>query len=139
MIRDATFEDFDELLELFRKAHGESIFADLPFNEAKVQRTFVTTLAFDRGYARVIERSNKILGCLAGTVVENQFGVVCAQDLLNYSHAGTDKLVKDFMGWAQKHGAIFVQITDFSEGDRYGKLLSSIGLKPAGVNYLEVV
>lgn len=139
MIRNATPADFERVLPLFEKAHEESIFKGLELNEVSMRRTFVTLAVFEKGYARVIERNNQIVGCLVGCVSENQFGAIVAQDLFNYSERGTHLLIKDFIRWAKGKDAVFVQITDYSKQERYGHLLERIGLKPAAVNYLEVL
>ena len=122
-----------------RKAHERSIFKDMAINAANVQRIFVTMLAFDKGYAKVIEKDGQVVGGLVGVISDNQLGISCSQDLFFFSTGGSDLLIKDFLGWSKGSGAKFVQISDFSNAKRYHKLLKTVGLSPAGTNFIGVM
>jgi len=137
-IQDATHADMPAIMALIRYVHAESIFKDLPFDESKAHRTAVTMMAFDKGYAKLAVRDGVMLGGMCGIIAENYVGVMCASDILMYAKGGTKLLVEDFIRWSKENGAQVIQLTDFSKGDRYGKLLTKIGLKPQGLNYIEV-
>lgn len=137
IIRDATFEDLEQLMPIAHDIHKGSIFAAFPMNEAQIQRVFVTTMAFDDGFMKVVERNDKIVGCMAALVIENHFGIRCAQDLFTYSVGGTEKLIKEFKVWAQDRGAQFIQISDFCGKERYHKLITEMGFMPTGMNFIQ--
>ena len=139
MIRDATFDDMSELMPLAALAHQGSPFSEIAMNASTMQRSYVVAMNYDDGYAKVIEKEGRIVGGLIGLIADNHYGIRCAQDLLNYSLCDTDILVKDFIRWAGDRNAKFVQITDLSENDRYGKLLMRLGLNSAGFNYAKVI
>jgi len=138
IIRDAVFEDLEQLMPIAHDIHKGSIFAAYPMDEAQIQRVFVTTMAFEDGFIKVVERKGKIVGCMAGVVSENHFGIRCAQDLFTFSVGGTEKLLKEFKAWAKQHGAQFVQISDFCGRERYHRLITEMGFMPTGINFIGV-
>ncbi|MCP4471571.1 MAG: hypothetical protein GY815_12970 [Gammaproteobacteria bacterium] len=138
-IRDATFNDLEFILPIMHQVHAESIFKGIEVNEATIQRNFVVAMSFDDGYAKVVEHKGKIVGALVGIIMDNHFGIRCAQDLFSYAGAGTDRLLKDFLLWAEVRGVRFVQITDLSDSSRFQKLCQLIGLESIGVNFVKVV
>ncbi len=135
-IRDAVFEDFEVLLPMAVEAHARTVFARWPMNEAAVQRQFVIMMAFDNGYARVVEHKGRIVGGLIGAGCENQWGVMCATDMFMLSEGGTDLLLKDFKQWATQHGAEFAHITDLCGRKRFHRLLERLGLRQCGFNFV---
>ena len=139
MIRDAIPSDFSLVLPLFKKVLDQSIFHALEYDESAMQRSFATLSVFENGYARLVELQDQVVGCLVGYVGKNQFGVLVAQDVFNFSKGDTHLLNKDFIRWAKAKGSVFVQVTDYSRQDSYGELLACIGLKPASVNYIGVL
>ncbi len=138
IIRDAVFEDLEQLMPIAHEVHAGSVFAPFAMNDAQIQRVFVTMMAFDDGFVKVVERNDKIVGCLAGAVAENHFGIRCAQDFFNYSMGGTHRLLREFKSWAKEHGAQFIQISDFGGKKRYHKLIIGEGFKPEGINFIGV-
>ena len=138
IVRDAVFEDFQRLLPLAHDAHQSSIFAAFPMNEAVMQRNFVTAMAFEDGFVKVVEHKGKLIGGMVGIISENHFGVRCAQDLFMFSQGGSHKLIREFRSWAKTRGAQFVHITDLCGRDRYHKLVSSLGFQPSGLNFVGV-
>jgi len=138
-LRDATFDDFPFLLDIMREVHDESVFKGMVMNEAIVQRNFVVAMSFGDGYAKVIEHKGRIVGGLVGMIANNQFGIRCAQDLFNHSLAGTDRLIKDFLRWAQIRDSQFVLITDLTGNPRYVKLCRTLGLEAIGTNLMKVM
>ena len=135
-IRQATFEDCDQVLPLAQAAHRESMMAEFPMNEATMQRTFVTCCELPKGFAMVAEKDEEVVGCLVGVVAENYCGILCAQDVLNLSQGGTDLLVRAFVYWAERNDAKFVQITDLGGSMRYHQLLKAVGFHPGGNNFM---
>ncbi|MDH3638902.1 MAG: hypothetical protein OES09_10645 [Gammaproteobacteria bacterium] len=138
-IRDATFNDFEQILPIMHTVHANSVFKDIEMNDAIIQRNFVVAMSFDDGYAKVADHHGKIIGALVGIISDNHFGIRCAQDLFSYSSAGTHQLIKDFMLWAQVRGVRFIQVTDLAECLRYQKLCRLVGLEPIGANFAKVM
>lgn len=137
-IRDGTFEDFALLLPIMHEAHQGSMLRDIPMNEATMQRNYVTAMAFDKGFVKVVEKDGKVIGGIVGIIAENHYGILCAQDIFLYSRGGTNQLIKAFCQWAREQGAMFTQITDQSSGGRYQKLITNLGLVQGGINFVEV-
>jgi hypothetical protein len=138
-LRDATFNDFPELLEIMRQVHEDSVFKGMAMNDATIQRNFVVAMSFDDGYAKVAERNGEIVGGLVGMIADNQFGIRCAQDLFNHSLVGTDRLIKDFLHWASVRDTRFVLITDLTGNPRYVKLCQALGFEAIGTNLMKVM
>jgi len=134
-IREAVFDDLDDIKVIFKFIFDQSIFAGMTYDESTIQRYFVMLSNYDLGYMKVVEDKGIIVGALAGTVTPNHFGIPCGVDMFNFSRKGTDLLIKDFVNWAKDHGAEFIQITDYTQKPRYEKLLARIGLVPVGTHY----
>lgn len=139
MIEDASLSDIDELLPLMRHVHRRSIFAQTPFDEVAVRRSFATAVSFDDGFAKVVRHQQTIVGVLVGFVAPNQWGVMIATDLLTFSQRQTDVLIRSFAKWAATRGAYAVHITDLTGKDRYQRLILSCGFEPAGNNFIKRV
>lgn len=138
IIRDAVFEDLEQLMPIAHEVHKASIFAAFPMNEANIQRTFVVTIEFDKGFVKVIEHKGKIVGCMAAAITENHFGIRVAKDLFTYSAGGTDILLKEFKAWAKENDAQLTQISDFCGRERYHDLITEMGFMPVGINFVGV-
>ena len=136
--RTASVTDFDVLYPVVEKLHAQSVFSDYPIDKLSVLRTFVTAITFDTGFTQVAERNGVIVGAVVGIMSLNQIGLMCAQDLFTYSKGGTDKMIKCFIQWAQENGCAFVQISEYSDSNRYRHLLNAVGLRPAGLNFIKV-
>ena len=138
-IRDATFEDFPEVLAIMHHVFDQSIFAGMQMNDAMIQRNFVVAMYFDQGFAKVTVHKGKVVGCLSGFISENQWGIRCAQDSFNYSVGGSDRLVRAFKEWADSNGALFTQLTDFSGSSRFHTLIEKSGFEKAGTDFIRRV
>ncbi len=138
IIRDAVFEDLEQVMPILHDIHKASIFAAFPMNEAYIQRTFVVTMQFGKGFVKVVEDKGKIIGCMAAVITENHFGIRVAKDLFTYSEGGTGKLLKEFKAWAKENDAQITQISDFCGRERYHKLITDMGFMPVGINFVGV-
>jgi hypothetical protein len=139
IIRDATIEDFPEILAIMHQVFDRSIFAGMEMNDAIIQRNMVVAMHFDQGFVRVTVRNDKIVGCLAGLIGDNHWGIRCAQDFFNYSLGGTDKLITEFKEWAELNGAMFTQLTDLSGSSRFHTLIEKSGFEKAGTDFIRRV
>jgi len=138
ILRNAEADDFAALLPYAQIAHSQSLISSLPMDENALRRSFITSIAFDDGFAKVVERDGRVVGGMVGVIADNHFGIRCAMDLFTYTEAGTQVLLKSFKRWAQDRGALMLQITDLSGGSRYQKLIQHIGPVQAGINFIEV-
>ena len=135
-IRDAVFEDLEQLMPIAHQVHQDSIFAAFPMNEAYIQRTYVVAMKFNKGFVKVVEHKGKIVGCMAGAITENHFGIRVAKDLFTFSVGGTDKLLKAFKAWAKENDAQVTQIADLCGNKRYHDLLVDLDFMPVGTNFV---
>lgn len=138
IVRDAELRDFDELLPLFDVVHKESIFKDKKIDYTKARQVFAGVVTFDQGFAKIVERDGKVIGCMFGIVAQNHFGIKCTQDIFTFSYQGTDKLIRLFIDWSKNVGAEFVQVSNLTDNARFDKLIQLSGLKPAGKQFIEV-
>lgn len=138
ILRAAKAQDFSSLLPYAITAHKQSPLSSLPIDENKLRRVFITSIAFDDGYVKVIEKNGEVVGGLLGMVAENALGLRIAYDLFCYAECATHILIKDFMRWAKARHAHATQITDQSGSVRYQTLIKRLGLTPAGTNFIEV-
>ena len=132
IIRDGKFEDFEILLPLAHEVHRFSPFADLPINEAQIQRVYVMSLFSDDGFVKVAEDDGKIVGCMVGAVAVNQWGLRVAQDMFMMSRGGTGALIKIFKKWAKERDADMTLITDLCSSKGYREIIESQGFTATG-------
>ena len=137
-IRDAVFEDLEQLMPIAHEVHQSSIFAAFPMNEAYIQRTYVVMMKFDKGFVKVAEDKGKIVGFMAARITENYFGIRVAKDIFTFSVGGTDKLLREFKTWAKENDAQVTQISDFCGRKRYHDLIVDLGFMPTGINFVGV-
>lgn len=141
IIRDAKYDDFEKVMPLAHIIHANSPppFSDRPINEATIQRIFVVSIAFEDGFAKVVEHDGEIVGVMVGVVAENHWGLRAAMDYFTFSQGGTRKLIQEFKAFARSRNADFTQITDLCGEPKYHQMLESEGLKPIGINFIGAV
>lgn len=113
-VRAATLDDMAAILEMGRALHDESPrYAHLSFNEEKVFNLAHQVLTGPRGGAFVAEKDGRIVGMVAGYVIEHWFSDdVIASDYTFYvwpAHRGGRAallLWREFEAWAKAHGAV---------------------------------
>ena len=127
MIRDITFDDYDELLTLAKGIDQFKIAVFADADDSCIRRTFA--LCVHNGFAKVVVRHNKIIGCMFGVVKVNHWGVPCSFDLMTYSTFETPKLLRLFIEWSKLNGAKDVIISNTTGSERYNKLINIV-LKP---------
>lgn len=141
IIRDATFDDWPQVLPLAYKVHDNifpSHLRDLPLNDAQIQRTYVTTIYAPNGFVKVAENEGKIVGCLVAGIALNGWGLQVASDIFMFSEGGTKKLLIAYREWAKEKGADIVHITDLCGIPEYHKVIESAGFKLAGTLFFGV-
>lgn len=138
IIRDAKWEDWPTVLELAHEVHRffpEPI-NQMPLNDAQIQRVYVVNMQNPNGFVKVAEKDGNVVGCMVGVIVENHWGLNCAQDLFVMSHGGTKRLLEAFREWADDKGADLTLITDLCSQPGYRNIIESVGLKSTGAVYM---
>ena len=133
-IRDARFEDLESLLELAHLVHRflPEPLRSKPMDDVQMQRILVVTLYSDNGFAKVVEKDGKVIGCLIGVISVNQWGLKVAQDVFTLSRAKTRDLLEAFKAWAHEKDADVTHVTDLCGKPAYRKMIESVGFKNTG-------
>ncbi len=139
VVRDATTDDFDELIPYAREAHKRSPFGETVMDESHMKRVFACSISFEGGFAKVVEHDGKIVGGMVAAIGINHWGVRAATDYFMFSERDTHKLLRSFIRWAKERGAQFVQVTDLSGNERYHRLIRRIGLDQTSINFSGVI
>lgn len=134
-----------EVLEGAREMHRNSVYHDMPMDEAKVIRQLsacLTTVVPDR-YFRIAVRGDKVLGGFYGIVRRTFFcDEVNAHDMgwwVKESYKGSATavlLLMDFERWSKSMGARKIMIGQSTERDveRTTKLYQHCGFRVIGYN-----
>lgn len=145
MIRYATLDDLDVLMDMAALMHEESPrYSKLSFSQDKMLELYVNLIKSQRGLVLVVEKGGMIVGGLAGFVTPHwfsddlmagEYGVF----LMPEHRGGTTvvRLIKEFIRWAQEQGAKMIQI-GVSTGVRTEEtveLYKAIGLKPCSFGF----
>lgn len=112
-IRDFTVEDIPVLIELGKKMHKESSFAQVSFDEMKIREMALHYLANpEQCFARVASENNRIYAMYIAYISDYYF----SRDLAGFDEAlfvtpekrggiAAIRLVKEFETWAKAKGA----------------------------------
>lgn len=140
IIRNATFEDFPQVLELAYKVHDffPPHLRDHPLNDAQIQRTYVVSMFAPNGFVMVAEDDGNIVGCMVAGITENGWGLQVASDIFMFSQGGTKKLLVAYKAWAKDQGAHVINITDLCDQPGYQQVIESAGFKRAGTLFFGV-
>lgn len=142
-IRTADQADVAGVVALAQTMHAESpVYRVRPFDPRRVAVTFLGLLP--AGGAFVAESDGKIVGLLAGYLVEDFFGsaVIAGEHalyVLPEVRGGTAavRLLGAFESWAKAHGAIggFLGVTAGIDDERVAELYVRLGYRPAGAAF----
>ena len=139
IVRDAKFDDFDELIPMFRSLFSRSDFSKSgQFDLTHARRMFTVATATPNFFCQVVERNGRIVGCMGGVITDTFWGDSIATDVLMLSEVASDRLIRNFKAWAKRRGAVAVQITNLYGSDRYDKLLNRLGVPSSGQVHLEI-
>lgn len=142
MIRPATIDDLPAILELGGRMHLESRFRALEFDLAKVARVFEQLINSDDGIVMLAEVNGRIVGGIAGVVVEHWFSVSkVAQDFALFiepEHRGgmlAVRLLRQYEKWAFEQGAVAVEmgINTGVHVEQTAKMLELLGFRSVAV------
>jgi hypothetical protein len=144
-VREYSNEYRDQAVEIAREMHANSIYKDLPLDEAKTIRQLTasgTPLVPDR-YFRIAVRGKELLGGFYGHVRRTFFcDEILAHDLgwwVKQSARGgmaAVLLLKDFEEWARAQGArkIMVGQSTATNIEQTTKLYKHLGFRVIGFN-----
>lgn len=142
MIRPATHDDIERLVELGEQMHAESRFAKLSFDHDKVRNLFAHLIESPDGLLIVADVDGLIIGGFAGYVVEHYFALTkVASDFGLFvapEHRGgmtAPRLMRAYVEWAKEQGAVMVQagITTGVHVNETARLYQKLGFKQAGL------
>lgn len=134
MIRDATTEDLDAMLELSRQAHRASPYRDVPSDQDYVRRMALVAITMPNFCAFVSDEDGEITGLMVGCVKPNAFGMLTASDVIVYaSKPGSGvKLFSRFIRWAKTMPANLITVTSSFGNEKFDHYLDNIGMKRIG-------
>lgn len=140
IIRDAVFEDFDQVLQLAYEVHDffPPHLRDHPLNDAQIQRVYVMSIYAPNAFVMVVEEEDKIVGCMVAAIALNGWGLQVASDVFMFSKGGTKKLLIAYREWAKANGADIIHVTDLCDRPGYHKVIESAGFKRAGTLFFGV-
>lgn len=141
MIRDLTYDDLPQLLELAREMHRTGVYAAYPMDEARVAYVLTRLIEVPEALSIGYESKGELVGAFVGEVVQDlwvdvRVGVnqlLYVQQSRRSSGAGV-KLIRHFENWAQNAGAdrlafsLYAGIND----DRTARALIKLGYHQNG-------
>jgi len=148
MIRTATIEDIDRLLELGRMFHAESPeYRDISFDDNKVRQVLTSMIENPQiGVIFVVTQSDRIVGGIVGMLTEYWFSdEKFATDLAVFVDPTTrhgviaSKLVIALRIWAAKMGAreLKMPITAGINTDGVARLYDALGMRSVGQTFVK--
>lgn len=142
MIRRATFDDIDAMVELAAPYLAGSSWSPMIYDRVKTH-DFLYDLIEDNGFLVVVERDGQIIGGMVGDIIQPWF----SNDLMGIEHilyvhpdhrSGriAYQLIKAWMQWCIENGA--KQIRPMISSGNFGadRLYQAMGFKPVGGAYL---
>ena len=148
-IRILPWSDADraQLLGLFHRMHGESRYAFLPFETARVESELDSYMRdTERRCALAAVAGETVIGILAGYVTEYAFcSHLVASDQIVYvtprsrGSLAAVRLIEAFRRWARERGAreLVLGITTGVDARRTGELFERLGFEFAGGNFVQ--
>ena len=141
MIRVATLDDIDRIVEIGKAMHEESSYCDLPFDSVKVSN-LMAGLIDGHGVVFVAEKAGAIIGGFAGGVAE--FWFCDSLHAFDYGlfilpeHRGGSaaiRLLSAFEHWAKSMGAVWcdVGITTGVHTEKTARMYEKLGYNQSGI------
>lgn len=140
MIRNATREDAQPIVDILAALHEITSFSPVDFSEVKAKHA---VMAFVDGgqFVRVVDVDGQIVGVMIGIVFPTWFGTdIIAVDVALYvkpEHRGfaSVRLVKQFVDWAKEKGAKQIR-PGISTGDKAGgRIYRKLGFSDLGESF----
>ena len=141
MIREATLNDLDRLVELGTHMHAESRYSIFDFDPVKLRRYIQTFIEHDHGMIFVCEKNEVIVGGVMGWIEEQYFGhdkLLCDLALFvepdkRGAMAGA-LLIKRFLEYGKEQGVAQIILTNSSgvDKERVAQLYAKLGMEHVG-------
>lgn len=143
MIRDATFDDLPQLVELGRVMHAESPrFARLTFSAGRLHLTLAALIEAGQFLRVGTDEAGAVVGGMAGMVtqhwasddlVANELALFVAPEYRGGLLAV--RLLTRYLQWAAERGAVIIQagVTTGVDTETTARLYERMGLKRCGV------
>lgn len=144
MIREATQNDVERLLELGTQMHKESRYSIFDFDPEKLRWHIRTVIDHDHGMLFVYEKDGVILGAVMGWIEEQYFGhdkLLCDLALFvepdkRGAMAGA-ALIKKFIEYGKEQGVAQIILSNSTgvDKERVAKLYERLGMEHVGFVY----
>lgn len=138
--------DIGTRIALARRIHGESGFADLPFDAEIVRKSIERGLAEPKRHCLLqAEFGGETVGMLYGVANRHYYSAAIGATIMSYyvvpERRGTTaaiKLLHGFRRWARQRGAVrlYVGVTSGMAIERTDRLLRRLGFQVMGGNYM---
>ncbi len=141
IIRHATVDDLDGLVNLARLEHAASRMSKYPFDEARVRQSFTGAIGGMGSAVFVSETDGQVTGLIAGMVQVNLFNkFLTAYELMWFSLDGSGmKLLATLKDWANKMRCIEFVVHNYAgikSHDTFNKVMQRKGFDTLGVSYV---
>lgn len=144
-IRRYTSKDFEQLVELFKKLHGASLYKDLAFDSEKAKSILVSNLTNDYFFGIVAtDDDGNIIGVISACLVTFVFSQELMIDPLifyitkeNKDPTLCMKLFNEYEKWAVRRGVKKLRLTTTTgiEDERFDKMCKMFKLTQCGTIY----
>lgn len=136
MIREANFNDIDEIMRIGNELIAISEYADMPIDPHLCRRNLAMMIGSKKFFSVVDEVNGQLYGFMFG-VIDSVFwsSVKYATDIVIFSKRNSGiKMIKQFDSWAKSNGAIkaIMAITSGVDKDRTAKLYLALDAKYVG-------
>lgn len=142
MIRRATIEDADALLDMGYLMFKESVYSSLTWDRDRALAEYVWTL--NRGAVFIYERDNKPIGMVLGHVAKPWF----SSDLVGYeecfyvlpehrSGRVAARLIEHWSNWCINHGAKMLRPSTSCGTFTSERLYEALGFRAVGGNFVK--
>jgi GNAT superfamily N-acetyltransferase len=144
MIRKATYDDIDVLLDFFKAMHQESPrFSRMQFSDKKMLQILIGLIDSDNGLLLVTEHDGDMVGMFCGMVSEHFFSEeLVANDIALYlvpsarGHGLARPLINEYVEWASKRTKfINIGISTGIHLDRTAQLYESLGFQKCSIGF----
>jgi len=144
IIRRATVDDLDKLVNLARLEHAASRMSKYPFDEARVRQSFTGAIGGMGSAVFVSETDGQVTGLIAGMVQVNLFNkFLTAYELLWFSVDGSGMhLLAALKDWANKMRCIEFVVHNYAGikcPASFNKVMARKGFDQLGTSFVTVL
>lgn len=144
MIRRATIDDLDRLVNLARLEHAASRMGKYPFDEARVRQSFTGAIGGLASSVFVSESDGQVTGLIAGMVQVNLFNrYMTAYELMWFAVDGSGmKLLAALKEWASKMRCIEFVVHNYAGikcPASFNKVMARKGFDQLGTSFVTVL